>query len=653
MKASLTLVRLALALTALDLCLIVISGGISVLGPVSGAGFALRLVLALVLVGLDFHLVRKPERAFLHGYLSLLLLLLPLLHYVGYRLRGDGLWYYSCAHSICFDRDLDLTNQYRNLGIDHFRGSQPVRETGLARYTFPAGVGLLWAPFIEAGHAGVWLRNFHGLETAYDGYSDPYLHAVALGNLLIGWAGLLLLDRFLRRWFEPSVSFAATLGTGLGSFLLWYMTYQAIYTHALTFLLVSLLLELWADRPETPRAYATLGLIIGIAASVRWQNSLFGLLPAWTLAQELLRKRWSFTARSGVAFGALFLLGVSPQIICWKVIFDRFWIGVPLGDQYMRWSDPFLSEILFSSRHGLFSWSPLLLIAAVGLIGFVWRRPRVGVPLAGMLLLQTYVNSSVADWWAGGSFGARRFDSVLPILALGLAVAVVWVTGLVRRRPGVVVTALLGAFTIYNVLLMEQVRKRRLPTDDTISWQSAADWMLEDIFDAVGYPFSFPANWAFALRYDRPKTQYDILVGKYLFHSMNNLGGVIDLGMRDPPFIGNGWSTVMDWDSHPLEIRLAIGPRAGIFIPTDRAEPLRIAIECAAPRGTEPQWLSVWLNGNRLGSFRPGTEMKERMFTADERWWSRINLLEFVRGRDAPDEPYLAVDRLRFERLNP
>jgi hypothetical protein len=64
----------------------------------------------------------------------------------------------------------------------------------------------------------------------------------------------------------------------------------------------------------------------------------------------------------------------------------------------------------------------------------------------------------------------------------------------------------------------------------------------------------------------------------------------------------------------------------------------------------EPQWIEVWLNGQRLGGFLPDTEMKEHPLTADSHWWQRINLLELV-SPDSGDKPYLAVDRLRFERL--
>lgn len=642
--------RVALALSLVDLALMVMTGGVSILGPVGASGFTWRLLIALALVVADYRASRGSLR---HAYLALLLLCLPLLHFRGYRLRGDGLWYYSMAHSVAFDGDIDLGNQYRRLGIEGARGSQPVPQTGRPRFTFPVGAPLAWVPFVWLGHVGAWLANAHGVDTAYDGWSDPYLHTVALGNLLIGWLGLLVLDRFLRRWFEAPIAFLATASVGLGSFLAWYLTYHAIYTHALTFLLMALFFDRWAAAPKSVRDYAIAGLVLGAATCVRWQNAAFALLIAWRLVEPLRRKDWRFVGAAGGAFSATLLVGVLPQLVSWKTIFDRFYIGVPLGESYMRWFDPFFTEMLFASRHGLFSWSPLLVLAVVGLPLFVKRHPRVGIPLGILLLLLTYVNSSVSDWWAGGSFGARRFDSVLPILALGLATTIAFMIDCVRRYPKAVTAVVLLSFVVGNGLLMEQYRKGRIPVDDTISWQTAAEGGLEDIFDGVGYPFSFPMNWLFAVRYDRPKTQYDILVGKYLFHSMHNLGGVIDLGVTDPPFIGNGWSGVKDWDARRAAVRHALGPRSGVFVPTDRAEPLRVLIDCAVPDGAAAVPIEVWLNGDRLGAFFPDAVMKEHAFTAEARWWQRLNLLELVPVEETDGSAFLAVDGFRFERLDP
>ena len=640
----------ALGLLALDLTLIVSSGGFSVLGAVSPGGVGFRVATSLALLVLRYRLVGSAANAQWYGYLAILLLCLPLVHLRAYRLRGDAMWYYAYARSLAFDRDLDFSNEYRRLGVDQFRGSQPVRETGLPRNTFPIGAGLLWIPFLVLGHVGAGLRNLHGLTTAYDGFTDPYLHGAALGGLLIGWLGLLVLDRLLRRWFSPGTAFAAAVGTVMGSFLFWYMGYQPIYTQAPSFLLATLFIARWIRGPKTTRDFAILGLILGAAACVRWQNALLGFLPLWTLCGMALERLWPAVRKVGALAGS-FLVAFTPQLLAWKILFDRFYLGVPLGEDYMRWSQPFLEEVLFSSRHGLFSWSPVLLLASIGFLFFLRREPRVGIPLAILLAGLTYVNGSVADWWAGGSFGARRFDSAIPIFALGLATAVQGAMGFVRRRPGAVLGLVLFGLVGVNVLFMEQYRRGRLPVDDTISWEIAAGGMLEDFFDGVGYPFSFPANWVFALRYDRPKTQYDLLIGKYLFHWHNNLGGVIDLGVTDPPFVGNGWSSVTDWEERPRAVRVAVSEPAGVFVPTDRPETLRILVECAVPAGTEPRWVDVWLNGARLGGVRPDHGMREYALVAPARWWRRINLLEFATGDETSAEPFLAVDRIRFERV--
>ena len=57
--------------------------------------------------------------------------------------------------------------------------------------------------------------------------------------------------------------------------------------------------------------------------------------------------------------------------------------------------------------------------------------------------------------------------------------------------------------------------------------------------------------------------------------------------------------------------------------------------------------------GSRLGGFFPGTEMQEHIFTAETRWWKRLNLLELVSAENTAGRAFLAVDRFRFERLDP
>ena len=76
--------------------------------------------------------------------------------------------------------------------------------------------------------------------------------------------------------------------------------------------------------------------------------------------------------------------------------------------------------VLFSDKHGLISWTPILLIAIVGIVLVARRAPLVCWAAALFLAASWYVNAAVADWWAGEAFGARRFVSCYPIFVLGM-----------------------------------------------------------------------------------------------------------------------------------------------------------------------------------------------------------------------------------------
>ena len=43
---------------------------------------------------------------------------------------------------------------------------------------------------------------------------------------------------------------------------------------------------------------------------------------------------------------------------------------MPQGEGFMKWSDPALLLMLFSDNHGLFTWTPIVAVALVGLVPF-------------------------------------------------------------------------------------------------------------------------------------------------------------------------------------------------------------------------------------------------------------------------------------------
>src|SRR5260370_41249058 len=57
---------------------------------------------------------------------------------------------------------------------------------------FTVGPAMLWTPFLLVAHAGVLIARVFGAHVLADGFSLPYLIAMAFGTLVYGFAALLL-----------------------------------------------------------------------------------------------------------------------------------------------------------------------------------------------------------------------------------------------------------------------------------------------------------------------------------------------------------------------------------------------------------------------------------------------------------------------------
>jgi len=129
-----------------------------------------------------------------------------------------------------------------------------------------------------------------------------------------------------------------------------------------------------------------LGAIAGFITLIRWQNVLFALLPAFEAIGMLVAslrssdtRRTRATFIAGLTFTACATIAFLPQMLAWKSIYGSYLAVSPVGPQ-IRWWDPHLIDVLWSSRNGLLSWSPILYVGAIGLFLFAARWPAVGVP---------------------------------------------------------------------------------------------------------------------------------------------------------------------------------------------------------------------------------------------------------------------------------
>jgi hypothetical protein len=560
------------------------------------------------------------------GSTLLLLLALPALaqlHLAGSRLSGDGIMYYVYVRSLVKDADVDFANEYAHYGRLDREDLRVPTVTGLRRSIFAVGPGLMWVPFFLAGEGVARVQAARGHEVDLTGYGPLHVNAVALGSFAYGLAAVLLVHAMLRRHFRAGIAWAAALLMWAATFLHWYMVHQPTMSHAVSAFAAALVLWLW-DRhrqERTPSGFFLLGLLLGLAMCIRWQNALLALLPGFDLVRGAVGERRGLgrVAGNGGVLAAGMVLGALPQMLVWNALYGAWILPYPPhGADFVRLDHPFLLQTLFSSRHGLLSWTPVLWAGFLGFIPLWRRRPGLALPLAAPLLAMTWVNACSGDWWAGGSFSNRRFDGLLPVLACGLAAALETLRAGVRARPRAAVALAAVPFVGWNGALAVQARQGALPAADTVAFPDLFGGAARVVAGAAGSPPTWPASWWFAWRHGRPAAQYDLLVGRYLFYRQGNLGGHIALGAPgDEVMLGEGWGERTERHGVPARV---VASRARLFAPLDVAEDLDLSFRLAADGPTE---MVVEVNGVVAGRVAADGGWREPRLRIPAAYWRR------------------------------
>lgn len=312
--------------------------------------------------------------------------------------RPDGAGYFAYLPSTYFDRDLLFFDEWARIGLVRPDGEilfKDVTDTAHLSNHWTAGASLAWYPAFVAGDL---LARVTGAPR--DGFSTPYVAAVVTMTALAGLLTLLL---------GAHMSNAkAAIAVWLGSPLAFYSLRAPTMSHAVSALACAIVVWLSAKRKS---AFA-IGLAIGFACAVRPQNAPIALVPlffiGWKRAHVMLA-------------GAL--LAALPQFIVSQTLWGAPLAFVNIGGRAHPWQmfatfRPF--ETLFSWYHGFVTWTPLLVLALIGLAVMKERR----LACAGLTLFaaQWLLLSLLERWfWGGASFGQRRFDSCTLFFILGVA----------------------------------------------------------------------------------------------------------------------------------------------------------------------------------------------------------------------------------------
>lgn len=328
--------------------------------------------------------------------------------------------------------------------LSHFPdGSRVIR--------YPMGQAVLWTPWFMAGHVIALLTGQDA-----DGYSPPYQRSVHAGILCYILLGLFALRNVLISRFSEFVTGATLFLLVIGTNLLDQSLNAISMPHAMLFALYGGILYYtmkWADSGRMRHA-ASLAVIMGLATLVRPTEAICVLIPLLWVGNRDGGSFWSRIWRSkkqwlGIA-AIMFLIG-SPQFLYWYAATGKFII-----DSYNNPGEgldllaPHTASFLFGFRKGWYIYTPLMLVATLGI--FQLRRSWNGAFLSVLVffVLNVYLISSWSNWWYADSFGSRAMVGSYAVMALPLA-SLLERAGSWSKLSRALFILLLAAITALNV----------------------------------------------------------------------------------------------------------------------------------------------------------------------------------------------------------
>lgn len=379
---------------------------------------------------------------------------------------GDGIYYYVYVRSTVLDGDLDFSNDYARYQEFNTEDALKKQEmlarktpTGMAANLFSVGPAVLWAPLFVFTHIFATL-----IGQASDGFAYLYEAPILFLSIAYGFIGIVLMYRVTSEMFSKFAAFVALLGIWLGTNVVYYMGVSPSASHVLSMFTSALFVYLWWRwRNNRTRArWFVWGLSAGLMALVRWQDILIVLLA---LFEWIDKGRWmtddgrrlqNIFCPSSLMNGILFLFGIFlafiPQMLAWQILYGSP-LTAPQGEGFFQFFRPEILNVWFSTKRGLFTWSPILLFAVLGFVPLFQKNRLLGAATILIFVSETYVNSIVNDWWGGEAFGARRFISLMPFFALGLAAFIDFIRPRVSQN---IILVALAAFLLWNNLFLLQ-----------------------------------------------------------------------------------------------------------------------------------------------------------------------------------------------------
>lgn len=375
-------------------------------------------------------------------------------------IAGDAQAYYAYLPALFIYHDLsyDFLDEINDKYYPTELQKNFLKEEGAGKVnkTFP-GVTLLYLPFFAIAHS---LAVLFGLPS--DGYSAVYQVLFDIGLWCYLLLGLVFLMQILKKLdFQPKTIHLTLLILVLGTNMFFYSVYDQSVTHIYNFFLVNgCILALFKFKESATFKWLGLAILsLALMAITRPTNFLvLGLILFFfpTLAFYQSAFKVLFTWKNGIKVLLIVLPILAIPFLLWKAQ-TGLWIVYSYGDEVFDFTQPHLSEFLFSYFKGWFTYTPLAFFALLIGFYFLWKENRkqfvIGIVFYAVCI---YIFSSWWCWYYGAGMSQRVMIDHYILLAFLIALILKKSTEITALKFTLI--GVFGITILLNVVQAYQIR---------------------------------------------------------------------------------------------------------------------------------------------------------------------------------------------------
>lgn len=356
----------------------------------------------------------------------------------------------------------DMEGYYQYLPYVLLKDTEDIKRMGWAKpfeegktlNVFTSGVAIMQFPFFIVAHG---ITKFLNMEA--NGYGPVYFISVLFATLFYVLLGLIFLYKLLLKQFSHKISL-------LGVALLFYATNLFYYTimspgmsHAYSFSLIAVFIYFVSEFYGKPTVKNTLIISFTLALATLIRPTNFVIVVYFILYDILkgsdIKNRFLFYFKRWYLLVLMVFVGVLtflPQMLYWHYVTGKFIYYSYQSETFTNFLSPKIITVLFGQRNGWFLYTPLMLIAVLGLFILVWKKKLNGLPILIILLIIIYLNGS---WWLptfSAAAGYRAMIEYLPFMVIPLTWVLYKVWNHKNRVLRISFWSILILFVIYNLL---------------------------------------------------------------------------------------------------------------------------------------------------------------------------------------------------------